>query len=135
MVSSANHAGIQFVPDDGHGYPQFTYVYKMGYQNEDISTQRTIKTQVTLVRVTGEAKLLLNQTLTDFQSSDVSSFQGRGKPSQSGLPHCYLSLLCPQQESPGDHRVLPHGPTAFRRPFLNTALLCVESSEISLGQT
>lgn len=38
MVSSTNHVIIQYVPDNGHSYPQFTYVYKMGYQNEDIST-------------------------------------------------------------------------------------------------
>lgn len=65
MDSSTNHAVTQYVPGDGYGYPQFTSVYKMGYQNGDISTYRTIKTEVTLVRVTGGAKLLLNQKLTD----------------------------------------------------------------------
>lgn len=53
MDSSTNHAVTQYVPGDGHGYPQFTSVYKMGYQNGDISTYRTIQTEVTLVRVTG----------------------------------------------------------------------------------
>lgn len=38
MDSSTNHAVTQYVPGDGHSYLQFTSVYKMGYQNEDIST-------------------------------------------------------------------------------------------------
>lgn len=38
MDSSTNHAVTQYVPGDGHGYPQFTSVYKMGYKNGDIST-------------------------------------------------------------------------------------------------